>query len=207
MHSSRPDIDQPPHAARTAPGRATSSQDAGDAALLAAVAAREMVAFEQLYRGYYGRLTRFLERMTRSPQLIDEILDDTMMVVWSKAATFNGTSRPSTWIFAIAYNHALKALGRQREPIEFLPDEDAFDPAVGPEPETIARQSRDRMKRLLDRLSPEHRAVVELTYYHGYSYKEIAQIAGCPVDTVKTRMFHARKYLKRWLSAAGAEVS
>lgn len=207
MPPSRPGINQPPPTSTTAPGRALSSQDASDAALLAAVAAYDKAAFEQLYRGYYGRLTRFLERMTRSPQLIDEILDDTMMVVWSKAATFNGTSRPSTWIFAIAYNHAIKALGRQREPVEFLPDEDAFDPAVGPEPETIARQSRDRMKRLLDRLSPEHRAVVELTYYHGYSYKEIAQIAGCPVDTVKTRMFHARKYLKRWLSVAGAEVS
>ncbi len=207
MHSSRPDIDEPSPTISPASRRALSSRDASDAALLAAVAAYDKAAFEQLYRGYYGRLTRFLERMTRRPQLIDEILDDTMMVVWSKAATFNGASRPSTWIFAIAYNHALKALGRQREPIEFLPDEDAFDPAVGPEPETIARQSRDRMKRMLDRLSPEHRAVVELTYYHGYSYKEIAEIAGCPVDTVKTRMFHARRYLKLWLSATGAEVS
>lgn len=206
MSSTRPQIDPPVPVGPLSPRRAASPQDAADAALLAAVALRDRAAFETLYRGYYGRLTRFLERMTRSSPLVDEILDDTMLVVWTRAATFNGTSRPSTWIFAIAYNHALKALGRLREPVEFLPDEDATDPDVGPEPEIMARQSRDQMKRLLGRLSPEHRAVVELTYYHGCSYKEIAEIAGCPVDTVKTRMFHARKYLKRWLSGGDTEL-
>ncbi len=206
VNSTQPQIDQPVPVGSVSPRRVASPQDENDATLLAAVALRDQTAFETLYRGYYGRLTRFLERMTRGPQLIDEILDDTMLVVWTRAATFNGTSRPSTWIFAIAYNHALKALGRRHEPVEFLPDEDATDPDVGPEPEMMARQSRDQMKRMLDRLSPEHRAVIELTYYHGCSYKEIAEIAGCPVDTVKTRMFHARRYLKRWLTATGGET-
>ena len=186
-------------------GRVSGRSDIEDALLIARVAAKEKGAFERLYRAYYSRLTRFLERMTRSPELIDEILDDTMLVVWSRAATFNGTSRASTWIFAIAYNHALKALRRTREPVDAAPDEDASDPAVGPEPEMMARQARDRMKSMLDRLSPEQRAVVDLTYYHGYSYKEIAEIACCPVDTVKTRMFHARRHLRRMLSAVGRE--
>jgi RNA polymerase sigma factor (sigma-70 family) len=52
----------------------------------------------------------------------------------------------------------------------------------------------------IGRMSAAHRAVIELTYYHGYGYREIAQIIGCPVNTVKTRMFYARRRLSDLLS-------
>lgn len=173
--------------------------------LLSRVARKEVDAFELLYRGYYRRLTRFLEKVTRRPQLIDEILDDTMLVVWRKAATFNGESRVSTWIFAIAYNKAMKALRKTRDRVEALPDRDALASVDGPETELIQRQANLGLKRQLARLSPEQRAVIELTYYYGYAYKEIAQIVDCPVDTVKTRMFHARRKLRAMLVAQGQE--
>src|SRR5215470_7203205 len=89
-------------------------EDGGEAELLRRIARQDRGAFEQLYRNYYRRLARFLDRLTGRPQMIDEMLDDTMLVVWRKAATFNGASRVSTWIFAIAYRKAMKALKRER---------------------------------------------------------------------------------------------
>jgi RNA polymerase sigma-70 factor (ECF subfamily) len=166
-----------------------------ETALLQRVCERDRRAFELLYRVYYRRLTRFLEQVTRRPQLVEEVVNDTMLVVWRKAETFNHASQVSTWIFAIAYRKALKALKRAAEPPR-LPWDGESGIADGPEEELIARETRNRLRRALASLTPEHRAVVELTYYHGYAYREIAQIVHCPVDTVKTRMFHARRKLK-----------
>ena len=170
--------------------------------LLARIADQDRSAFEALYRNYYRRLWRFLEPLTRRPNLIDEILDDTMLVVWTKAATFNGASRVSTWIFAIAYNKALKALKREGRWHQGVRPPDFVEFADTPESELIERQSRLAVKRLVGQLSAEQRAVVELTYYHGCGYKEIAEITGSPVNTVKTRMFHARRRLKAGLAVA-----
>jgi len=171
-----------------------------EALILSRIALKDMQAFEVLYRAYYRRLTRFLEQVTRRPQLIEEILDDTMLVVWGKAGTFNGQSQVSTWIFAIAYNKAMKALKRLRVPLEAT-DEDAASAADGPEEALMKRQTKLHLQGLLGRLSTEQRAVIELTYYQGCSYKEIARIVGCPADTVKTRMFYARRKLREMLLA------
>ena len=181
---------------RDVPGPSPFPPDEDEVALLRRVASKDRYAFELLYRSYYRRLTRFLEQTTRAPQLIDEILDDTMLVVWRKASTFNGESRVSTWILAIAYRRALKALERDRRWVRSSVDAD--DPAAvnSPEVEFIQRESRLALQSILAALSVEQRAVVELTYYHGYAYKEIAKIIGCPVNTVKTRMFHAHRKLK-----------
>ena len=173
--------------------------------LLARIADQDRSAFEALYRNYYRRLWRFLEPLTRRPNLIDEILDDTMLVVWTKAATFNGASRVSTWIFAIAYNKALKALKREGRWHQGVLPPDFVEFADTPESELIERQSRLAVKRLVGQLSAEQRAVVELTYYHGCGYKEIAEITGSPVNTVKTRMFHARRRLKASLTVSVEE--
>lgn len=166
--------------------------------LLARVAAGELRAFETLYRAYHPRLTRFLDRMTRRPSLVEELLNDTMFVVWNRADTYNGRSKVSTWIFAIAYRKALKALQRLDEAVpddeHKQPQREAAEP--GPEQRVGQMELRTLLLRALDGLSPEHRAVVELTYFHGIGYREIADIVDCPVDTVKTRMFHARRRLK-----------
>ena len=172
-----------------------------EAHLVARIAGEDQHAFEVLYRIYYRRLTRFLERVTRRPHAIEEILDDTMLAVWRKAGTFNGSSQVSTWIFAIAYRMALKSLKRDRNWVRNLFDDREEASAPSPEAALIECQARSRIQRLLADLSPEQRAVVELTYYHGCAYKEIAEIVGCPVDTVKTRMFHARRKLKAVLIA------
>lgn len=175
---------------------AFAALDPEEVELLRGIAARDRRAFDKLYRRYYRRIARFLEQVVRHPHLIDEIVNDTMLVVWMSAARFNHASRVSTWIFGIAYKTALRAIRRTGRMME---SDEEFDDGVTdttPEHDLAALQRRHRIQQALTTLSREQRAVVELTYYHGYAYQEIAEILGCPVDTVKTRMFHARRKLK-----------
>jgi len=187
----RPEILERPE---VEPRRAAKSDEWG---LLAQVARGDLQAFEKLYRLYQPRLTRFLTTLLKHRHLIEEVLDDTMMVVWQTADRFRGSSKPSTWVFAIAYRKAHKAKARWLVPVEDpefdtrisedpLPDEDLHDARL-----------HDSLIKAMDQLSADHRTVVDLTYFHGMAYREIAEIVDCPVDTVKTRMFHARRRLKQ----------
>lgn len=168
--------------------------------LIARVGAKDLQAFEKLYRLYQPRLARFLINLLKRPQLVEEVLDDTMMVVWQTADCFRGSSKPSTWIFAIAYRKALKAKLRWPDP---LPD-DGLDLQLstepGPDAQLQYQRLGDALREAMAGLSADHRAVVDLTYFHGMGYREIAEIVNCPVDTVKTRMFHARRRLKQALA-------
>ncbi len=175
-------------------------RDLSDLDLLQRVATRDRVAFEALYERFYPQLGRYLGRLLRRPELVEEIVNDTMFVVWEKASVFEGRSKVSTWIIGIAYLKGIKALDR----LKTMPDQ------VGiplPEVEEL-EETRDLISKLgldewvrtgLDLISPDQRSVVELTYFSGYSYQEIAEIMDCPVNTVKTRMFHARRRLAKLL--------
>ena len=168
-----------------------------DLRLFARVRARDRDAFEALYRLYHPRLARFLLNLLHRPQLVEEVLNDTLFVVWERSDTFRGASKLSTWIFAIAYRKAMKALRRLDEPVE---DRDAdLRPSEEAAPDAPVNRQRAQAALLsaLARLSADHRAVVDLTYFHEMGYREIAEIMDCPVDTVKTRMFHARRHLRR----------
>jgi RNA polymerase sigma-70 factor (ECF subfamily) len=174
--------------------------------LLERVAGGDKIAFEALYRIYFPRLNRFVDRMVRRPQLTCEIVNDTMHVVWRKAASYNGHSRLSTWIFGIAYRTALKALGRLNEPVEVLEDEPHATCPRSPDEDLIRRQDRRILDDAMSHLSAEHRAVIELAYYQDCACREIAQIVECPVDTVKSRMFYARRRLRVLLEARTGDL-
>ena len=171
-----------------------------EARLLQRIGARDLRAFETLYRIYHPRLTRFLMNMLHRSHLAEEALNDTMMVVWKRPDSFNGTSKVSTWIFAIAYRTALKTMSRYDEPREDL-QADLRQSSDAPADHQIEhRQTQDILLGAMGRLSAEHRAVVDLTYFHDIGYREIAEIMNCPVGTVKTRMFHARHQLRQMLA-------
>jgi RNA polymerase sigma factor (sigma-70 family) len=174
------------------------SADASDVTLVGRVAAGDLRAFEALYRAYHPRLDRFLGLMTSRRTIVEEALNDTMLVVWKRSDTYNRQSKVSTWIFAIAYRTALKALRTQDEPVDGLADELACDDA-GPEQRLSDDQTRAALARALEGLSTEQRSVLVLTYFHDLPYAEIARIVECPVDTVKTRMFHGRRRLRALL--------
>jgi RNA polymerase sigma-70 factor, ECF subfamily len=180
-------------------GVAADTGDALDIALMARVVARDLAAFETLYRIYDARLARFLGLMIARRTIVEEVLNDTMLVVWNRAATYNHQSKVSTWIFAIAYRTALKALHRHDEPLADPTDEPLAD-QPGPEQRRSDGETRAALTHALDMLSSEHRSVLVLTYFHDLPYAEIAQIMSCPIDTVKTRVFHARRRLRALLS-------
>lgn len=179
-------------------------QTVDERALLARVAAGDRDAFQALYQLFYPRLFAFVLRVTRRVELVEEVIQETMLVVWRKAATFDGRSRPSTWVMGIAYRCALKALRRDSRQ-EVAPPSLAVAPAREETPESlVARRERaGLLGRALTQLSPEQRAVVELAFVHGCSYPEVASALGCPVNTVKTRMFHARRRLREILPQLG----
>ncbi|MGH8855394.1 MAG: RNA polymerase sigma factor [Telluria sp.] len=174
--------------------------DACDARLISQVAGGDRHAFEVLYRSYFPRLTRFLNGMTRNVQLIEEIVNDTMLVIWQKADSFDGSCKPSTWIFAIAYRKARKAIRGLDEPVEADPDLVAGDAAGEPEHELCLHRLQQSVGAALEHLPAVQRAVVQLTYHNDMGYADIADVMDCPVNTIKTRMFHARRRLKELLA-------
>jgi RNA polymerase sigma-70 factor (ECF subfamily) len=181
--------------------------DQKEVELLTRVVAGDVIAFEQLYRAYHPRLWRFVERITHRPHLVEEILNDTMLVVWRRPHTFNGECRLSTWVFAIAFNKAIKAVQRVDDPVQGPEFDDRPSEAVGPEGQLMAHQRRLGLQRALATLPLEQRAVVELTYFHEFAYREIAEVLSCPMDTVKTRMFHARRKLKVLLGKTREDIA
>jgi RNA polymerase sigma-70 factor (ECF subfamily) len=183
---------------------ATGDIDSRDRKLLQRVAAGDRVALQALYRAYHGGLTRFLSRLTRSPDLIEEIVNDCFWIVWRKAGSFRDASRVSTWIMGIAYRCGLKAL-RQRgdEPMENYALQEERDPAHDPNED---RELRDLLSKALAHLSTDQRVVVELVYGVGNSLAEVAAIMQTPVGTVKARLFHARVKLRNVLPALSGDA-
>lgn len=154
-------------------------------------------ALELLYHHYYSRLFRFIARVTRREDIIDEVINDVMYVVWGKAATYNQQCKPSTWIFGIAYNKARQSLRNNtnlnEESLDLI-EEDS--PTFGQQDLGLQQlEMDDWLESVFVLLSPDQRAVIELTYFQGLHYSEIAELMACPENTVKTRMYHARKKL------------
>ena len=173
--------------------------------LLALIRNGDERAFEELYRRYHSRLRRFLTNLIRRPHIVEEVLDDTMVAVWQKPESFRGTSKLSTWIFAIAYRKAMKALRRLDEPVEAGQPDNRTSEETPPDDRAWQRERERLLLDAMQALSVDHRAVIDMTYFHEMSCREIAEIMACPVDTVKTRMFHARRHLKRLMAGESTD--
>ncbi|HEX3395213.1 MAG TPA: sigma-70 family RNA polymerase sigma factor [Steroidobacteraceae bacterium] len=174
---------------------AKNSPKERDSALLAAIAAGDRRALEEIYLSYHRRLARFLSRFTPRYENIEEIINDTFMVVWQNAKDFRNASQVSTWIIGIAYRTALKSFRRQKNHAN-ASLEDYPEQTVDP---TFDTEVHDWLKHGLSRLPIEQRLTLELAYHMGHSLEEIATITDCPVGTVKARMFHAREKLRQYL--------
>ena len=191
------------------PRRARFSDDAADVALLERIAKGDRGALRELYGTYYHPLLRFIYRITGRLDLAQEGVNDVMLVVWRNGRSFGGRSSVSTWIMGIAYRKALKLLAASRrwtDRIAGAPLDEVVERFDGTAEQSDDGDLRDLLDVALRHLSAEHRAVVELTYFYGCSYEEIAAIAACPVNTVKTRMFHARAKLKKLLPVLGKDA-
>ena len=180
---------------RPIPDKSDSAID--EYALLERIIDGDTSAFEVFYKLYYSKLFRFIQRMTHQPESVEELIQETLLVVWEKPEGFNHTSKISTWVFGIAFNKALKSLSKNARRHNDVDVDDLLetlgDPAANPAQKL---ESEDWLSCSLAALSPDQRTVIELTFSHGLPYQEIAIILNCPENTVKTRMFHARKKLQ-----------
>lgn len=168
------------------------------------IAGGDRDAFEKLYKAYAARLFRYLFSMVGDANAAEELANDVMVAAWKGAAQFRGQSKPSTWLFGIAHHKALNEL-RRRHPqvVDIEEASEIASPVEGPDTAVTRHSLEQTVRGALQTLSPEHREVMELTFYQGLSYQEIAEIMQCPVNTVKTRMFYARKKLQEALEKEG----
>lgn len=166
--------------------------------LINRIASGDLEAFKSLYQSYQKRLFAYSIKMLTDAAAAEELSSDVMLEVWKQAGEFQGRSKLSTWIFGIAHNKALNVLRQKNTRTNVGLDQARITVDERPDPEQSAER-RDTLKHLetaLGTLSLDHREVVELTFYHEFSYEEIAQIMNCPVNTVKSRMFYAKQKMR-----------
>jgi RNA polymerase sigma-70 factor, ECF subfamily len=181
-------------------------QTVADEVLIANIARSDQDAMAALFARHHVPVYRFVLRIVRNEATAEEVTGDVFLDVWRHAATFEKRSAVSTWIFSIARFKALNALQRRRE--EELDEEKASvvaDEADDPEVTLTKKDKATALRHCLQKLSAEHREIVNLVYYHHKSIQEIAGIVGIPEGTVKTRMFYARKKLSDLLREQGID--
>jgi RNA polymerase sigma-70 factor, ECF subfamily len=173
--------------------------------LLRRISAGDRDAFRDLYLRYHRRLARFLTRLLHRYADAEEIINDTLWIVWQRAGEFRNASRVSTWIMGIAYRRALNMIrsATTHERVMTLQIADT-EATVGDSAQEL--EQRQLLDAGLAQLPLEQRLVLEFTYYMDHSCEEIAEIMECPVNTVKTRMFNARRKLRTILAVAAPDL-
>jgi RNA polymerase sigma-70 factor (ECF subfamily) len=181
-------------------------QATSDEVLIGRIASGDRLAMQVLYARHHVRVYRFVLRLVSDPTTAEELISEVFLDVWRQANRFEGRSAVSTWLLAIARFKALSAL-RRRSDEELDEDAAAAIEDTSDDPE-IALQKKDKgeiLRKCLTALSPDHREIIDLVYYHEKSIEEVAEVLKIPENTVKTRMFYARKKLAELLKAAGVE--
>ena len=182
-------------------------QETSDEALIGLIADGEKRAMQALYARHSERLYRFIVRLTGNPTLAEDLVSEVFLDVWRHAEGFESKSQVSTWLLAIARYKALSALRRRTD--EHLDDhmaETIEDTAEDLESVVNAKDRYSIVQKCLTQLSPAHREVIDLVYYHEKSVDQVAKIVGAPAATVKTRMFYARTKMADLLKQSGVSA-
>lgn len=179
---------------------------ATDEQLMQRIAAGDRVAIQSLFARHYARVYRFVLRQVRSETMAEEVANEVFLEAWRQADRFETRAQVSTWLLAIARNKAVSLLRKRREVALADGQGEAIeDDADTPE---TAMQKVDKsaaLLRAINQLSADHKTVIELIYYHEKALHEVSEILAIPLNTVKTRCFHARKKLAELLQQAGID--
>jgi RNA polymerase sigma-70 factor (ECF subfamily) len=181
-------------------------QTASDEVLIRRIADGDRLAMQVLFARHHVRVYRFVLRLVNDASIAEDTISEVFLDVWRQAGRFEGRSAVSTWLLSIARFKALSVL-RKRKDEELDEDAAAAIPDTADTPE-ISLQKKDKsavLRECLKSLTPEHREIIDLVYYHEKSVEEAAEIIGIPENTVKTRMFYARKRLSELLKEAGLD--
>ncbi len=181
-------------------------QTTSDDVLIGRIAGGDRLAMQVLFARHHVRIFRFVLRLVRNEAAAEDLISEVFLDVWRQAAKFEGRSAVSTWILSMARFKALSTLRRRTE--EALDDETADtieDTQDDPETVLAKKDKGAALRQCLEKLSAEHREIVDLVYYHEKSVAEVSSIVGIPEATVKTRMFYARKRLSELLKEQGID--
>ena len=182
------------------------SEPVSDEALIAKLAKGDRQAMPMLFARHRTRVFRFVLRRVRSEAVAEELVNEIFLAVWQQAGRFEGTSSATTWMLSIAHNKAVSSLRKKRDqPLDEGVAEAIPDDADSAETTLAKGGKAAALRACLDRLPDEQRVVMDLVYYHEQSVKEVAEVLGIPENTVKTRMFYARKKLSEMLKSAGVD--
>ncbi len=177
-----------------------------DRDLITRTAAKDRTAMHALFARHNVRVFRFLMGRVRNEAVAEELTNEVFLDVWRHAGRYEGRSAVTTWLLAIAHNKAMSLLRKKREDeLENEVAEQVADESDNPELSAQKRSKGDLMRETINALSDEHREVIDLVYYHEKSVREVAEIAGIPESTVKTRMHYARKQLGELMKQAGID--
>lgn len=174
-----------------------------DEVLLSQIAAGEADALQALYHRYGKRMYAYSLRLVNHPQTAEDVLQESMLAVWQNASKYRHQGRVIAWLLAIVHNKAMRTF--RRKPSLDLENFERYLPDPAPLPDEKASQSehKDLLRDGLHHLSVEHRTILELVFYQGLSLKETAQVLGCPLGTVKSRLSYAKENLKGVLNREG----
>ena len=170
------------------------------------IATGDRLAMQVLFARHNIRVYRFVLRLVRNEALAEDLISEVFLDVWREASKFEGRSAVSTWMLSIARFKALSAL--RRRPEQKLDDETAErieDQSDNPETTLVKKDIGAQLRLALSKLSNEHHKIIDLVYYHEKSVDEAAEIVGVPRNTVKTRMFYARKQISDLFEQAGGQ--
>jgi RNA polymerase sigma-70 factor, ECF subfamily len=174
-------------------------QSPADFDLLRQVAAGDDAAFAELYDLYASPVYNYLLRLVNEPAIAEEILQEVFLAMWRGARGFRAEAQVKTWLLRIAHHQAVSWLRRKRAVL--WPDDELEWEAVESIEEDLTNSWQiEQLRGAIARLSPKHRAVIELTFVHGLSYIEIAQVMNCPIGTVKSRMSYALRHMNTLLT-------
>ena len=181
-------------------------QETDDRQLIARIADHDQAALRALVGRHQLRVYRFLLRIVRNEAVAEELTNEVFMEVWRNARRFEGNSTPQTWVLSIAHNRAVSSLRKRRE-LAWNEEAASEIADTDDDPEVVAQKADKSvlLRRAMDQLSPEHREIIDLVYYHEMSIAEVSEVTGIPENTVKTRMFYARKRLSEILKTAGVD--
>ncbi|MGY3032000.1 RNA polymerase sigma-70 factor (ECF subfamily) [Bradyrhizobium sp. USDA 4354] len=183
-----------------------AAQATSDDMLLESIADGNRTAMHILYCRHSVRVYRFILRIVRDATTAEDLVSQVFLDVWRTAGQFQGRSQVSTWLLSIARFKALTAMRQRR--FEDIDQEDVRQiPDDTDTPETSLDRSDTSaiLRACVQKLSPAHREIINLVYYHEKSVEEVGRIIGIPQSTVKTRMFYARKQLADLLKGAGVD--
>ena len=183
-----------------------AAQATSDEMLLQSIADGDRTAMHTFYARHNVRAYRFILRIVRDATMAEDLVSQVFLDVWRTAGQFERRSQVSTWLLSIARFKALTSLRQRRyEDIDQEEVREIADDSDTPETSLERRTTSTILRACVAKLSPAHREIINLVYYHEKSVEEVAGIVGIPENTVKTRLFYARRKLADLLQAAGVE--